>query len=208
MDGVLLWLAPPRSTGSLASRRALPQPHWELRKHPDGVFACELRQSPVLTKNRVFTSSSDSDQDIVVINYEACYYNKLTSCHSREEGVVRLTSEMLGRYVGGQIDFLDPTGGTHYSGEIAQIYVDSSDSLVVWFAWMAEEEGYPLVPGNWVKRDTENEEVELTSFTVAIIGHGSIELTSPARGEIITIHPRALKWLDPAKVAGLAIATG
>ncbi len=123
---------------------------------------------------------------------------------------MRLTTEVLTPYVGGQVEIQNEIERYIFRGEIAQVTVDGEE-LQVRFTWFAKGEGYP--PIRWVKADHLDYGLSLTvGFTsISEIGRGSksgsnrICIESVISNETIVFFPPDGSRLDPAKVEGLVL---
>lgn len=124
--------------------------------------------------------------------------------------VIELTTQVLERFKGGQMEIQNEGEGYIYRGEVETIVVES-DELVVKFAWVARGEGFPPLPKKWVKDDDLDYAASLEIYTVGDIGPGGPEvggdsrlcLMSPITGETVVLYPPNGSKLDRAKVEGL-----
>lgn len=120
---------------------------------------------------------------------------------------MKLTTENLQRFVGGQLEAQNTGEGYLYRGEIKSIKVEG-DTLQVELAWMAKGEGFPPLPERWVKHDNLTYEASLQICSVSDLGGGRIALNIPIVGELIMLFPPGGSKLDPSKVEGLQLAAG
>lgn len=127
---------------------------------------------------------------------------------------MRLTTENLARFIGGQMEIQNQEEEYLYRGEIKTITVENNEVRVK-FAWCAKGEGFPPMPTHWVKNENLEYAASLEIFAVNNIGpsdHGvgggdRICLNSPIVGELAVLYPSDGSKLDPAKVEGLKLAT-
>lgn len=115
-----------------------------------------------------------------------------------------LTSEMLARFVGGQMEVQNPIEGYLYRGEIAQVDVKGR-SLVVKFSWFAKGEGYPPFPEKWVKNEILDYAASLEIYHVVDSDPKRICLQSHITNEIVVLFTPDGSKLDPKKVVGLEL---
>ncbi len=121
-----------------------------------------------------------------------------------------LTTQIVERFVGGQMEIQNQDEGYMYRGEVKTIAVENS-KLWVKFAWLAKGEGFPPIPQKWVKDDNLGYSVSLEIFSASDIGSSGhdtggdnrICLISPIMGETVVLFPPNGSRLDPAKVVGL-----
>jgi hypothetical protein len=124
---------------------------------------------------------------------------------------MQLTTELVKRFIGGQMEIQNPNQEYLYRGEIKLIVVEEGDLKVV-FSWLAKGEGFPPIPKKWVKDDMDRYAVSLVVCSVSDIGSGPedegsrICLQAPILGEIIVLYPPDGSKLDPSKVEGLEIS--
>ena len=123
---------------------------------------------------------------------------------------MRLTTEMLTPFIGGQIEVQNQDEGYLYRGEIKTVVVEDNE-LRVALNWMAKGEGYPPIPTGWVADERLVYAASLEIYTVSNIGPSGEEvggddricLNSPIVGELTILYPANGSKLDPAKVKGL-----
>ncbi len=126
---------------------------------------------------------------------------------------MELTTEMLARFVGGQVEIQNPGEGYIYRGEVLTIGV-VNDDLTVTFSWLAKGEGYPPLSTSWVKDDRLDYAAGLSIYAVSNIGPSGedvgggdrICLRSQIVGETVILYPPDGSKLDPADVKGLQVA--
>lgn len=122
---------------------------------------------------------------------------------------MRLTTEVLARFVGGQMEIQNQSEGYIHRGEIEEVAVEG-EMLQVKFAWCAKGEEYPSIPTRWVKDDLLEYGLSLVEgFTsISDIGQGDsgssrICIQSVLSGETIVLFPPDGSRLDRNKVVGL-----
>lgn len=127
---------------------------------------------------------------------------------------MRLTTEELVRFIGGQMEIQNQGEGYIYRGEIKSIVVENNE-VKAQFNWCAKGEGYPPLPERWVKDSNLEYGASLEIYSVSNIGPSSEEvgggdricLMSPIVGETVVLFPADGSKLDPAKVEGLELTT-
>ena len=125
---------------------------------------------------------------------------------------MRLTSDLLYGFVGGQMEIQNPNKNYIFRGKIETIAVVGED-LVVKFAWLAKGKGDLPIPAGWVKDDNLDYSTNLEICSVSNIGPSDSEIGGDDRicimsqfiGEVIVLYPPDGSKLDPAKVEGLVI---
>lgn len=124
---------------------------------------------------------------------------------------MQLTTEMLAKYVGGQMEIQNEGEGYLFRGEVREIAVAGND-LRVAFAWLAKGEGFPPFPtGGWVATDPRDYAVDLSICSANNIGPSGGEvggsdrlcITVPITGEVVVLYPPDGSKLDRSQVAGL-----
>ncbi len=126
---------------------------------------------------------------------------------------MKLTTEDVQRFVGGQMEVQNAGEGYIYRGEIETIAVEN-DELKVRFAWLAKGEGFPPIPTGWVKDDVLDYALSLEVCSVADIGSTGHDFGGDSRigissffiGETVVLFPPNGSKLDPAQVEGLDLA--
>ena len=119
---------------------------------------------------------------------------------------MELTNEIVGRYVGGQMEILNPREGYMRRGEIAEIGIEG-ENLKVRFSWLAKGEGYPPLPKKWVNDDTLDFGINLTMCGVSdSFGEARIAINDTITGELSMLFLPGGSKLDPAQVEGLKLA--
>lgn len=124
---------------------------------------------------------------------------------------MKLTTESLARFVGGQIEIQNEGEGYLYRGEVKEIAADDSQ-LIVQLAWMAKSDGYPDSHKKWVRDDCSDYTASLEIYEASDIGPGTkgsgrIMLVSRANHEIVVLLPSdSSHFLDPKHVEGLRLA--
>lgn len=114
---------------------------------------------------------------------------------------MKLTTEELAKFVGGQLEVQNANEGYIYRGDIGAIKVDGG-YLRVTFAWLAKG-GFP--PTGWIKDDKLDYETPVEICAVSEIGNGRVAVNSPLSGELLVFFPPGGSRLDPAKVEGLGM---
>lgn len=123
---------------------------------------------------------------------------------------MELTTEILGRYVGGQAEIQNREAKEPYSfrGEIAEIKLDG-DNLVIRFAWVGKM--VPFMSGHWVNEPDLDYAVTLKAGSfklcgVSDIGEGRIFLGCSYIGEATTLFPRGFHSnMEPSRIEGLVL---
>lgn len=126
---------------------------------------------------------------------------------------MRLTTQEVGRFVGGQMEIQNQGEGYLYRGEVQTIAVVNNE-LRVTFAWLAKGEGFPLIPQRWVKDDRLDYAASLVIYAVSDIGPSGHEVGGDSRiclnshivGELVVLYPPNGSKLDPSKVEGLQLS--
>jgi hypothetical protein len=129
---------------------------------------------------------------------------------------MRLTTEMVARFIGGQMEIQNDREGYMYRGEIADIAIDEKkQEFRVKWTWLAKGEGFPPLPKKWVKEDRGDYVASLEIYTASDIGPSGGEVGGDSRlclnssfiGELVVLYPPNGSKLDPAKVEGLELAS-
>ena len=115
---------------------------------------------------------------------------------------MKLTSEVLQHYVGGQLEVQNKDEGYLYRGEVAEAAIQG-ENVVVKLVWNAKGEGYPPLPNKWVVENNLSYSVSLVIATPSDIGQGKLALYSQITGEMAIFYPNYGSKLDPATVEGL-----
>ena len=126
---------------------------------------------------------------------------------------MHLTSQMVERFKGGQMEIQNPNEGYLYRGEVETIGVENNE-LRVKFAWLAKGEGLPPIPKKWIKYDDLDYSASLEIYVVSDIGSSGLEIGGSSRiclnsfivGETVVLFPPNGSKLDPARVEGLQLA--
>lgn len=126
---------------------------------------------------------------------------------------MQLTTPVVARFTGGQMEIQNQNEGYLYRGEVKTIAVENNE-LRVKFAWLAKGVGFPPFPRKWVKDDRFDYSASLEIYSVADVGSSGhdtcgdsrICLHSPIVGETVMLFPPNGSTLDPAKVEGLQLA--
>lgn len=127
---------------------------------------------------------------------------------------MKLTTESLRPYVGGQMEIQNQVEEYFFRGEISRIGVDDG-SLNVGFSWLAKGEGYSRdcpIPDRWVREEPKDYTASLEMYSVSDIGsspdsQGSrICLQSSFTNELVVLFPKGGSRLDPSNVQGLDVS--
>src|SRR5689334_3141271 len=126
---------------------------------------------------------------------------------------MNLTTEILARYIGGQLEVQNGMEGYLYRGEIKTAEVTDEGEVSITLNWMAQAEGIEAgrqpIPTGWISDTKLDYAASLDLFTVNDLGPGSdgggnrICLNSSIIGETTVLYPPDGSKLDPAKVSGL-----
>lgn len=125
-----------------------------------------------------------------------------------------LTTEIVARFVGGQLELQSQTERYLYRGEIDTIVLwgEGDDStLQVALAWLAESVGFPSAPSGWVASYRLSYSAKLSEYRVTDIGPSSagedsrLYLVSTLRDEAVVLYPPGGSKLDPGIVEGLQL---
>ncbi len=112
----------------------------------------------------------------------------------------QLTTEMLQKYVGGQVVIQSYTGDYLCRGPIEKAEVvgeEENEKLIVTFEWLAKYDG------QWRKDVRTNSEVFLMGVTVSKGDRGELLLLVSSTSEIMTFFPPDAVGLDRRQVIGL-----
>ena len=126
---------------------------------------------------------------------------------------MRLTTDLLKLYVGGQMEIQNPDEEYIYRGEVKTIVV-ANNELQVTFVWLAKGEGFPPIPQKGGRDDRLDYAASLEVYSASNIGPGGGDvvggdrlcLNSSIVGETVVLFPPDGSKLDPAKVEGLQLA--
>jgi hypothetical protein len=124
---------------------------------------------------------------------------------------MRLTTQDVERFKGGQMEIQNQGEGYLYRGEVTTIAVESNE-LRVNFAGLAKGEGYPPLPQKWVKDDRLDYAASLEICSAINVdpssedGGNRLCLQLSIVGEIVVLYPPDGSKLDPSKVEGLVLA--
>lgn len=126
---------------------------------------------------------------------------------------MKLTTELVRPFIGGQAEIQNPGEGYVFRGEVEAIVVEDGE-LKIRFVWLAKGRGYPPIPTGWDKEDRLDYAVSLRICQASNIGpSGSdvggddrISLLSHITGETVVLYPPNGSKLDPAQVEGLELA--
>lgn len=116
---------------------------------------------------------------------------------------MELTTELLQRFVGGQLESQNQREQCIYRGEIETIHVEDG-VLEVELAWNAKGEGFPSFPHRWVNVNRLDYKATLEVCRV-FETDGRVVLEIPAVGEFAVLFPPDSTNLDPSKVEGLEL---
>lgn len=125
---------------------------------------------------------------------------------------MRLTTELVARFKGGQMEIQNSGEGYVYRGEIAEISVEDN-SLKAKFSWLGKGDSLP--PQRWTKDDNLDYAASLEIYSASDIGPSGGDiggdnrlcLNSSIVGETVVLFPPNGSKLDPSKVDGLHLAT-
>ena len=121
---------------------------------------------------------------------------------------MEITTELLSRFVGGQLEIQNQKEGYPYRGEVESVEVDVDEDLIkVRFAWLANGEGYPPIPTRWVKDDRLDYSVSLMLSSASDNSNGRLTVNVYGVGEFLVFFPPDGSKLDPARVEGLVLAS-
>lgn len=123
---------------------------------------------------------------------------------------VKITDELLRRYIGGQVEIQNSFEKYLFRGEIASIEIERDEDsrepmLAFTLAWMAECVGYPAQPERWVLHDDLGHGIDLSVCIAAQLGDNRLMFTHSYTGEVAVLYPLGGSQLDPAKVEGLVL---
>ena len=116
--------------------------------------------------------------------------------------MIVLTSELVSKYVGGQMEIQNTGEKYLFRGDIATATVEK-DTLKVRFAWLAKGEGFPPFPERWVNKEDLDYAASLMIYSVSEIGDGRLSLYSSITGELTVLFPPDGSKLDRREVVGL-----
>ena len=117
---------------------------------------------------------------------------------------MQLTTDVLARFKGGQLEIQNKGERYIYRGEIESVVVEDN-SIKVRFVWLARgTDGFP--PTGWVKDDKLDYAASTEIYSGTDIGNGGISIYSAIVGEVAVFFPPGGSKLEPAKVDGLTIA--
>jgi hypothetical protein len=129
---------------------------------------------------------------------------------------MKLTTQLLARFIGGQIEVQNPEEGYLFRGEIKTAEVTLIGEMEITLNWMAKAEGIegggPPVPRGWINETNLDYGASLEIYSVSDIGPSAeggdsrICLRSDITGEIVVLYPPNGSKLDPARVEGLHVA--
>lgn len=123
-----------------------------------------------------------------------------------------LTTEVLSRFVGGQLEIQNENEGYLYRGEVAEVQMDEIGTLKVKFAWQAKM----AEDGQWISYKDPGYGVSLwvdkknnrPMSTVVDMGDGRLVIRVMVIWEVLTFFPPdAEDKLDPAKVVESILAS-
>ncbi|MDB5188071.1 MAG: hypothetical protein JWO50_591 [Candidatus Kaiserbacteria bacterium] len=126
---------------------------------------------------------------------------------------MKLTTQDLQRYKGGQLEVRNEGEDYLYRGEIAAVEVtegkpvpgfpsDNCGDLNITLKWVAKmEDG-----GEWNVSDRLDYSASLLIYNVSDAEEGRLFLLSPISGEAVTLFPQGGSTLDPSRIVGLNIS--
>lgn len=101
--------------------------------------------------------------------------------------MMQLTNHDLSRYVGGQVEIKNPR--SYRRGEAGKIWVENKQ-LRIYFTWLAEAVGYPIVTGKWKMADQRSYETMVVSYEAGVLVSGILDLIPPDHElDRILFHP-------------------
>jgi hypothetical protein len=111
-----------------------------------------------------------------------------------------ITSEVLGGFVGGQLEVQDPDDECLYRGEIAQVDLrgeGDEERVTVTFEWLAK-----AADGGWIV--TENQPWTRLSlmYSASLIDGGRLLMQSPFTGELAVFFPPRRQYLGSKSSRG------
>lgn len=121
---------------------------------------------------------------------------------------MKLTTEIVRPFIGGQAEILNRGEGYVYRGEIATAIVESNQ-LRITFVWLAKN----VVSECWVKSDTHHDRViSLTTCIVEKIGPGTkggdrLCIRDTMTGEAVVLFPLDGSNLNREMVVGLELVS-
>lgn len=121
---------------------------------------------------------------------------------------MNLTSEIIARFVGGQLEVQNEQKNYIYRGQIKTATVNEKNDLAVEFEWNAKgDDGFP--PLGWTASDVLTYNVSLNKYSVSDIGpsrgvgDNRLCLMSSITGETVVLFPPNGSRLDLNRVKGL-----
>ena len=118
---------------------------------------------------------------------------------------MRLTTQDVERFIGGQIEIQNEDKGYIYRGEVEAIAV-VDNMLMANCTWVAKGEGFPPFPKRWVREDRFIS-MSLELYSPSDIDHGDPKvgfcIYSFVCGEMVSLLPSDGSRLDLATVEGL-----
>ncbi len=112
---------------------------------------------------------------------------------------MKLTTEVLAAYKGGQLEIQHPDMGYVFRGEIKDAKVEDG-TLMVEFAWLGKA---PYPPLTWKSQDELNYALSLLGCGVNRIEDNRLAAYSQVSGELLAFYPPGGSRLDPNRVEGL-----
>ncbi len=130
-----------------------------------------------------------------------------------KEVAMRLTQELLSRYIGGQAEIQNQIEGYILRGEIDGVVLEG-DEVSIRFAWFAKGDGYPPFPKRWVNEENLDYGLSLVEGFTSVSdigpsgdgGANRIAIDSRISNELVVLFPPDGSKLDPAVVEGLVLA--
>jgi len=119
---------------------------------------------------------------------------------------MKLTSDVLDRYKGGQAEIQSMELSHLCRGEIKDIYITSENALAISFSWCGRMN--PPMSGLWVADSTPGRTVNLAAYVSSDIGEGRIALAAIDNDEMIVLFPAGGSALNPSQVKGLELPAG
>lgn len=119
---------------------------------------------------------------------------------------MKLTSQILATFIGGQLEIQNESEGYMYRGEISGAKIGDNhgtEDVCVAFAWVAKADGPPPIPTGWTLDRTTEYKASLEIYSASDIGNGRICINCAINGELAVFFPPGGSKLDRAKIKGL-----
>ncbi len=120
---------------------------------------------------------------------------------------MKVTTESLASFVGGEAEIQNQVEDYLYRGEIAEVRVEEGN-LLIKFAWFAKNRGGPFGGEKGRSEDWDNQsnldyEAGLNIYFPSDIGNGRIAFNSPVTNELVTLFPADGSKMNPENIHGL-----